>query len=59
MTNKPERTCPECGSTDIDKEYMKGMDTGDLKCLRCGFAALPYDKDWYKEKSEADPDESA
>ena len=51
-------TCPRCGSTHIDKEYLKGMDTGDLKCTKCGFAAHRGDEIWHK-KTAPDANELA
>jgi NAD-dependent SIR2 family protein deacetylase len=47
MAEERHRTCPECGGTHIDKEYLLGMDTGDLKCAHCGFAAHRNDEAWY------------
>lgn len=33
--------CPECGSTRIGRDIVMGSNSGDKKCLDCGYAHLP------------------
>lgn len=35
------RKCPECGSENIEKEFINGHRTGDLVCRKCGNAGMP------------------
>lgn len=30
-------TCPKCASTQTAKEKIMGADTGDIKCMECGY----------------------
>lgn len=58
MASPAKRTCPKCGTTDVEKEYYLGADTGDFVCRLCGFAAPRHSEVWYK-KATPDPNELA
>lgn len=39
------RKCPECGSENIEKEFIDGRRTYDLICKNCGNSGMPKDFD--------------
>lgn len=41
MARARKAECPECGCTNIGKERMFGVQTGDYVCRECGHTSTP------------------
>ncbi|MEZ8138836.1 Eag protein [Vibrio splendidus] len=58
MARARKAECPECGCTNIGKERMFGVQTGDYVCRECGHTSTPPEFHDAFERSEADSSES-
>ncbi len=51
-------TCPKCGygsRGSFEKEYIRGMQTGDVICPKCGYTGWPGDFEKPSVSSDTQP----